>query len=192
MRKATRIMLGGAAILAVAVAAGYAVGVFTRHEKVNEALARIEWRAEPAAVPEFSFTDDAGVSHTLADFRGKALIVNFWATWCAPCVKELPALDALARAKRGQGFDVLAISVDLNGITAVRRFLTDNEIENLPAYVDARARATDTIGAVGLPVTIIVDARGREIGRASGPVEWNTSEAYALADKLSGAALAGK
>lgn len=189
MRKSTLIMTAAAAILA-GVAAGIAVGILTR-EKPDEGLAPIVWH-EPKDIAPFTFQDKDGRILTLADFRGRALIVNFWATWCTPCIKELPALDRLARAKRGEGFDVLAISIDRSGMSAVRNFLEENEIEALEAYVDPSGKASEMAGAVGLPVTLIVDAEGREIGRASGEAEWDGKAALALADKLSRAALAAQ
>ena len=134
----------------------------------------------PRAVPELAFEDGQGGKHTLRQFRGKTVLLNVWATWCAPCREEMPALDRLQRKLGGSGLEVLALSIDTGGAAAVKQFYDELGIRSLAIYVDRSMRATGTLGAVGLPTTLLIDAEGREIGRRIGPAEWDGPEAVRL------------
>ncbi len=134
----------------------------------------------PKAAPEVSFTDAQGKSFTLADFRGRVVLLNFWATWCVPCVQEMPSLDKLQAKLAGPGFTAAAISVDRQGLEVVRPFLAKTAIESLPTYLDPSGAAMHAFGVRGLPTTMIIDAEGREAGRIEGMARWDTPEAEAL------------
>lgn len=122
-----------------------------------------------------------GAEISLADFRGKAVLVNFWATWCAPCLKELPSLDALQKELGGQEFAVVAVAADPKGPEAARAFLDKLDLANLELYADPKlALAIATGGSSVLPVSILYDAQGREIGRLVGEANWASPEARAL------------
>ena len=127
----------------------------------------------PRAVPQVPFEDAAGMQKDLSAFAGKVVLLNIWATWCAPCRNEMPTLDHLQHLLGGPGFEVVALSVDHAGMVAVRKFYTSVGIVNLAAYNDRTVRATATLGALGLPLTLLLNRAGAEIGRFIGPAEWD-------------------
>ena len=135
---------------------------------------------EAMPAPEVVFADADGRERRLSDFRGKVLVVNFWATWCAPCVKEMPALDALSQRLPAEDFAVLAISIDRGGIAVTRPFLEKLGVAHLGLYVDPAGRAPAAFKAAGLPTTIIIDAEGNVRGRLLGAADWASPEAEAL------------
>ncbi|MFN4090847.1 MAG: TlpA family protein disulfide reductase [Alphaproteobacteria bacterium] len=134
----------------------------------------------PAPAPAITFTDGDGAEMTLADFRGKVVLVNLWATWCAPCVKELPDLDRLQAVLGGEDFEVLALSSDRGGAETVRPFLERLGIHRLAVYLDPPSAATRAFRPRGLPTSILIDAEGREVGRLEGIAEWDAPEAQDL------------
>lgn len=134
----------------------------------------------PKALPEVRFVDGDGRSRALADFSGKVVLLNVWATWCVPCRKEMPTLDRLQRTLGGKDFQVVALSIDRQGLPVVRKFYSDISIKHLDMYVDSSGKAARDLGAVGLPTTLLVDRAGHEIGRLVGPAEWDTPEMLAF------------
>jgi thiol-disulfide isomerase/thioredoxin len=136
--------------------------------------------SEPRPVPELTFFDEAGNEVTLADFAGDVVVLNLWATWCAPCRREMPSLDRLQAALGEDGLTVIALSLDRGDVAKVRAFFEELEIANLAIYQDPQARAGRELGAPGLPTTIVIDRAGREVGRLLGPAEWDSEEALAL------------
>jgi thiol-disulfide isomerase/thioredoxin len=143
-------------------------------------MAAFVFRKEPAPLPEFKFQDAEGKERTLADWRGKVVLLNLWATWCLPCRKEMPSLDRLQQELGSDKFEVVALSVDPKGLEASRKFLDQSKVEKLALYVDPSARANTELRAVGLPATLLIDAEGREIGRLLGPAEWDGEDARHL------------
>jgi thiol-disulfide isomerase/thioredoxin len=133
---------------------------------------------EPGAPVRFE--DDQGQPRSLADFRGKIVLLNVWATWCAPCIKEIPALDHLAAALSDVDFSVVAVSVDRKGIDAVRKVFTERDVQKLPIYIDRSAEALRTVRAIGLPTSLLIDREGREFGRAVGPAQWDDAATIAF------------
>lgn len=136
--------------------------------------------AEPRPAPTLPFQDGAGRELTFADFRGKLVLVNLWATWCAPCVKEMPALDRLRAKMAGSDVVVLALSSDRGGAKQVEPFLKKHGVEGLGVWVDAKGAIPRAFAARGLPTTILLDRRGHEIGRLEGDAEWDGEAAVAL------------
>lgn len=128
-------------------------------------------RPEPA--PEITFSDAAGNTLHLADFKGRVVLLNLWATWCAPCVKEMPALDRLEAKLGGPDFTVLALSIDREGLAKVQPFFEQNRIAALAPYLDQAGRAPALFGARGLPTTILIDRDGTVIGRQEKAAEWD-------------------
>jgi thiol-disulfide isomerase/thioredoxin len=127
------------------------------------------------------FDDPDGKPTRLANFTGKPLLVNLWATWCAPCVKELPTLDRLALSHEKDGtLRVLAVSQDFGPHASVEAFLKKNRIEKLAAYQDAKSNLSAGLGAEVLPTSILFDARGREVWRYVGDLDWTGPEAAKL------------
>jgi thiol-disulfide isomerase/thioredoxin len=127
----------------------------------------------PRAVAAFSFTDHDDAPLTLADFHGRIVLLNLWATWCVPCRKEMPALDRLQEKLGGSGFTVLPLSIDHRGRDAVARFYRELGLKSLGIYLDKSAHVTYAVNAVGMPTTLLIDAQGRELGRVVGPAEWD-------------------
>ncbi len=134
------------------------------------------WYDAPKDAPATVFKDGAEADKTLADFKGKALVVNFWATWCAPCVKEMPTLDALQAQMGGDTFQVLTISQDRDGAKVAQPFMEKNGWKNLALYTEAQARFQRDASIRGLPTTIIIDKAGKEVGRVEGEVNWTSAE----------------
>jgi thiol-disulfide isomerase/thioredoxin len=127
----------------------------------------------PRPVAAFSFTDRDDAPLTLADFHGRMVLLNLWATWCVPCRKEMPALDRLQAKLGGSGFTVLPLSIDHRGRDVVARFYRELGLKSLSIYVDTSANVTYAVNAVGMPTTLLIDAQGRELGRVVGPAEWD-------------------
>ena len=130
----------------------------------------------PKPVAEVEFSDGEGKRRTLGDFEGKIVLLNIWATWCAPCREEMPTLDRLQERLGGKDFQVLALSVDPDGTQLVRDFYTEIGIRHLELYIDERAQANRDLGAYGLPATLLLDRQGRELGRKLGAAEWDSPE----------------
>lgn len=143
-------------------------------------MADFEYAFPPRGASEasFAYEDEA---MTLADFRGRAVLVNLWATWCAPCLKELPSLDALQGELGGRNFEVLAIASDPRGPEAAAEFLERLEIKNLKLYADPNLQFAYSMGGANvLPVSILYDAKGQEVGRLVGEADWASEEAVRL------------
>jgi thiol-disulfide isomerase/thioredoxin len=138
------------------------------------------FKKSPESVPEFSFEDGAGVKKTLADWKGKVVLLNLWATWCAPCRKEMPALDRLQKELGSDKFEVVALSVDRQGVAASKTFLEDAKVTTLKLYVESTSKSVGLLRASGLPATLLIDAQGREVGRLAGPAEWDSADAKRL------------
>ena len=134
----------------------------------------------PKQVTDVSFVDAEGRKLGLADFRGKFVLVNLWATWCGPCRREMPSLDRLQARLSGGDFTVLALSQDRKGVAAVQKFLAQIGTQHLDVFVDSSARSARKLGAIGLPTTVLLDREGRVIGRLIGSAEWDSDEAARL------------
>ncbi|MDO5621842.1 MAG: TlpA disulfide reductase family protein [Paracoccus sp. (in: a-proteobacteria)] len=137
-----------------------------------------------APAPDAAFSDIDGGTHKLSDYRGTALLVNFWATWCAPCRHEMPSLDRLQQAEGGEDFQVLTIAAGRNQPEAIRKFFTDESIETLPTLTDASMTLARQLGVMGLPVTVLFDKDGNEVARLMGDAEWDSPAALAVVQQL--------
>lgn len=145
--------------------------------------------AAPEPVPELEFRDGEGKTVRLSDFRGKLVLLNLWATWCVPCREEMPDLNELQGALGGERFQVLALSVDKDGLELARAFLKEVKADHLALYNDPTSGANFKVKGYGLPTTLLISPDGKELGRIVGPAEWNKPEAHALIEaavKLSG------
>ncbi|MEM9370707.1 MAG: TlpA disulfide reductase family protein, partial [Pseudomonadota bacterium] len=121
---------------------------------------------------------------TVTDLSGKVVVMNFWATWCAPCRAEMPSIDRLAGELNGDDIHVMAVSTDRGDITRIKKFFDEIEIEHLGIYRDKKSELAREAGAFGLPMTIILDREGREIARLLGEAEWDSTEAKAIVRRL--------
>lgn len=134
-------------------------------------IGRFQSSDRPAA--DFAFTDGAGKPVRLADFAGKAVLLNLWATWCAPCIKEMPSLDRLQRDLGGSNFQVLAVAQDRGGAAVVLPFLEKQGVKTLAPYLDAPGAAGNVFGVQGLPTSILFGPDGREAARLLGGADWD-------------------
>ncbi len=137
-------------------------------------------KADRPAVPDLSFKDSSGADIKLKKWQGRVVLLNLWATWCAPCRREMPTLNDLQKQLGSKDFEVVALSVDRKGLDASAVFLKETGSDSLGLYVDATAQSLEDLQAFGLPVTLLIDRKGREIGRLLGPAEWNSAEALTL------------
>ncbi|MBB4210883.1 thiol-disulfide isomerase/thioredoxin [Rhodothalassium salexigens DSM 2132] len=135
-------------------------------------------RGEP--VPQTPFETADGTQRTLGDFEGRVVLVNLWASWCAPCLTELPHLARLHTEMGGAAFQVVAVSLDREGRAKAQATLEKVDATALPLYVDASMALGQAFGEGVMPVTVLVDAKGREVGRYLGPADWASDEAKAL------------
>ncbi len=147
-------------------------------------VAAMQAPERPRPAPEIAFKGPDGSETRLADLRGKLLLVNLWATWCAPCKAEMPALDRLQGALGGPDFAVVAINLDTRNIDKPPLWLTENGIARLAYYADPGGRVLPAIqrdtGSTGLPTTLLVDGAGCTIGVMKGPAEWSSPDARKL------------
>jgi thiol-disulfide isomerase/thioredoxin len=148
--------------------------------ETSSGLEKLVRAVPPAALPDIAFVDGDGRDRNLGEWRGKVVLVNLWATWCAPCKREMPGLDRLQAKLGGADFTVLPISLDRSGPEKPGQFLASNGLKNLPLYLDRGSSIMQTLRVPGLPVSIIVDRQGREVARLAGSAEWDSPEAEAL------------
>ena len=143
----------------------------------------------PRPMPDLAF-DAAGGRKQLSEFRGKAVLLNLWATWCIPCREEMPALDRLQAQAGGPDFEVVAVSIDTTRLEKRQAFLTDAGVKSLGFYADPSAEVFQVLKkagkVVGLPTSILVDRDGCEIGIMSGPADWASADALALVAATAG------
>ena len=142
----------------------------------------------PKDVAPFTFVDANGAEKDLSVLKGKVTLLSLWATWCAPCRKEMPELSKLQKELGGADFLVVELSEDLKGYGASAGYLKEVGADNLTLYADDKAKALDAVAAPGLPVTLLLNREGQEIGRLIGPAPWAGGEAKAIIK----AAIAGK
>ncbi len=138
---------------------------------------------QPAGTASFELADGAGTA-TLADYRGKYVLLNFWATWCAPCRKEMPMLSALQGAYGGENFEVLTLATGRNSPVGIQRFFDEIGVANLPRHQDPKQAVAREMAVLGLPITVILNPAGQEIARLRGDADWNSDSAHAILDAL--------
>lgn len=174
---------------AVALVVGGA-GTYLALKKGGKAIAGdtavLRMHASPRRLPELVFEDGKGKRVTLADFRGRTVLLNVWATWCPPCREEMPSLDRLQKALGGPAFEVVALSIDAGGAPVVKRFYDEIGIRSLAIYVDPGMRAAGQLAAPGVPTTLLIDGEGRELGRHAGPAQWDSAEALRVISSYTG------
>lgn len=143
-------------------------------------MAAFVFKKAPEDISDFPFQDKDGKPRSLREWRGKVVLLNLWATWCAPCRKEMPSLDRLQSELGSSKFEVLAISADKTGVEGARKFLDQIKVGKLGVYADPTVRIHSGLKAIGMPATLLLDAEGRELGRLVGPAEWDSEEAKTL------------
>jgi thiol-disulfide isomerase/thioredoxin len=160
--------------LAAALAVLYVILDRTVHAP-TPSLSRLT-RETPFDSPHVTFVDEHGGLHTLTEFRRHYVLLNLWATWCAPCIRELPTLSRLAESRSVPRLVVVAVAIPPGHLEQAKSFLLDNDAAGLTPYFDAQSRFLMSFHANGLPVTVLIDPQGREIARAVGPQAWDSKE----------------
>jgi len=148
---------------------------------LSEGLTPVSPPAEP---PDGVFVTADGSSHHLSEFKGRGMVVNLWATWCAPCVAEMPSLAALSRALAPQDIAVLPLSSDRGGADAVRTWYQQHEITGLPVLLDPKGALARAFQARGIPTTVVINTAGLMVARLEGAADWATPAAQALVSRL--------
>src|SRR5437016_4015361 len=193
--------LAAAAAAAAGLAAVYGMGGFQRNAveaacrpalqttRAMAPLARGEVAAvavarAPRRVPDLSFVDASGNRKTLEDWRGRAVLLNLWATWCVPCRKEMPALENLQTRLGGPNFEVVAVNIDTRDPEKPKNFLKQANLTRLAYFSDQKAKVFQDLKAIGralgMPTSVLVDSEGCEIATIAGPAEWDSEDAVKL------------
>ncbi len=167
----------------------YAIGKGGRNQSNSVILnhgemALFEFLNEPRPLSAGEFVDEAGNTVSLDNFRGRFVLLNFWASWCAPCLVELPSLHRLNEAMGGEDFTVIAVSTDRKGIAYAREFLEKRGIAAPPVFNDKTSKFAGVNQVKAMPTTILIDPEGREIGRLAAAAEWDSSDAKRLIDAV--------
>jgi thiol-disulfide isomerase/thioredoxin len=178
-----RSIIAAATGLAVSAVAGNRAAAQMDDSALPDAADGLDIMA-PIAPPPLKFTDAKGRRLSLADYAGHVLVVNLWATWCGPCVDELPTLAALAAQIQPSGGLVLPISIDTDGARAVPPFYATHNITNLPVLLDPDGDNLDLLNTDGVPVTVIINPEGKLVARLDGGADWNTPKIQALIKSL--------
>ncbi|WP_101340156.1 TlpA family protein disulfide reductase [Cereibacter azotoformans] len=140
--------------------------------------------AEARPLPEVTLADLDEAPRSLSDWRGRWVVANFWATWCAPCREEMPTLDRLEAEMGGEGFSVVTVATGRNAVPGIRKFFEEAEVTHLPVLRDPKSALARQIGVMGLPVTLVLDPEGREVARLIGDADWDSPEAMAVLGAL--------
>lgn len=138
----------------------------------------------PSEPPAFSFQTANGERRTLADYRGRGVVLNIWATWCVPCVSEMPALDRLAAILAHSSISVLPVSMDVKGLPAVKAFYAAHHIEHLPILLDPDGKIAAAFKVAGIPASFLFDRAGRLVAKSLGAAEWDAPQAVATVRRL--------
>jgi len=138
----------------------------------------------PKAVSDVTFAALDGTEHRLSDWQGRVVVLNFWATWCAPCRVEMPMLDALQAEFGGPDFAVVPVATGRNAPEGIQRFYAEAGIRDLPVFLDPRQALAREMAVLGLPVTVILNRDGQEVGRLTGEADWHSDSARAIVAEL--------
>lgn len=199
------ILAGGVAGVAVGLAAVYGIATLTRNAGSGAAagickpavevaqkvapfakgeVAAVNVAKSPLQVPDLAFQDAAGKPLTLANWRGRTVLLNLWATWCVPCRKEMPALEALEQKLGGPNFEVVTVNIDTRDLDKPKTWLKEVGVSKLNYYADPAAKTFQDLKAIGrafgMPTTMLVSPEGCEIGTIAGPAEWASDDAVKL------------
>jgi thiol-disulfide isomerase/thioredoxin len=201
-RRVAVVLAGGLAGAAAGLAAVYGIAALARNaatepdcrptvELVKRVaplargeVAALAVAAKPSRIPDLIFRDGEGRERTLAEWRGRTVLLNLWATWCAPCRKEMPALDQLQAKLGGPDFEVVAVNIDTRALDKPKAWLSEVGVNRLAYYADPSARIFQDLKSIGrafgMPTTLLLDPNGCEIGHLAGPAEWASDDAVKL------------
>lgn len=179
-----RTFLSGVLYVALALGANPALTAPLDRDSMLELrqgeMRKLAIHKQPHAIATATITNMAGEPFTLADFTGKYVLLNFWATWCAPCRKEMPALDILQQTLGGDNFQVVLIATGRNPDMAIKSFFDEINIQSLSTYLDPKQQLSREKSVFGLPITVLLDPEGWEIARMRGDADWSSAEAIAF------------
>lgn len=152
-------------------------------------LKKLVFHSEPQEISQAVVMDPEGNEYRLSDWQGKYVLLNFWATWCAPCRHEMPALDALQKEFQGEAFEVVTVATGRNSLTGIQKFFAapapdEEPITALPILLDPKQDLAREMAVLGLPITVLIDPEGREIARLRGDAEWYSDSARAIVEAL--------
>ncbi|MFD1343524.1 TlpA disulfide reductase family protein [Litorisediminicola beolgyonensis] len=147
-------------------------------------MKKLNFHSEPKDAGSAGFTDFDGAELSLAEYEGKWVLLNFWATWCAPCRKEMPQLAELQERLGGDDFEVLTIATGRNPPPAMKSFFDEIGVTNLPLHRDPNSALAREMAVLGLPVTVILNPEGQEVARLQGDADWASEDALAVLDAL--------
>ncbi len=201
-KRLAMVLAGGIAGVAVGLAGVYGIATLTRNAGGDAAcrpavelarkmapfargeVAAVNVAKTPLKVPPLAFNDSTGKQLTLEHWRGRTVLLNLWATWCVPCRKEMPALDALEQRLGGPEFEVVAVNIDTRDAEKPKAWLKEVGVQKLAYYTDPSARAFQDLKSIGrafgMPTTILLDPQGCELGTIAGPAEWASDDAIKL------------
>lgn len=154
-------------------------------------MRKMVFHAEPKPVGTADFMTFEGAPLNLSEWQGKWVVLNFWATWCAPCRKEMPMLADLQTELGGEDFEVLTIATSRNPPPKMKAFFEEIGVDNLPLHRDPNSMLARQMGVLGLPVTLILNPEGQEVGRLTGDADWSSDDTRTLLDALMGSDGAG-
>jgi thiol-disulfide isomerase/thioredoxin len=195
------IAAGAVAGVAIGLAAVYGIGALQRNPAdaacrpaaelarrlaplARGEVAGVAVAAAPDRVPDLAFNDASGKARALSEWRGRTVLLNLWATWCVPCRKEMPALDALQARLGSDAFEVVTVNIDTRNLDKPKAWLQDAGIKQLGYYDDPSAKVFQDLKAIGkatgMPTTLLIDPQGCELGVLAGPAEWASEDAVSL------------
>jgi thiol-disulfide isomerase/thioredoxin len=182
-----RSLIAGASGLALAGGLGNSAAAQITEADLPDAAVALT-KVMPTAAPHLVFTDVKGQQLSLHDYRGHALVVNLWATWCAPCIAEIPTFAALAAKVKASGVLILPISIDLTGAAVVRPFFARRGISDLPVLLNQDGSNMQALNSNGIPVSVVIDPQGQLVARLDGAANWSTPDTIAFLRGLGGSA----
>ncbi len=147
-------------------------------------MRKLNFHSAPKDTSSNTFISEDGTEISLEDFQGKVILLNFWATWCAPCRHEMPMLSELQTQLGGDAFEVVTIATGRNMVPAMKKFFSEIEVTNLPLHRDPKQMLARDMAVLGLPATVIIDKNGKEIARLQGDADWSSENARAIVTAL--------
>jgi thiol-disulfide isomerase/thioredoxin len=168
------------------LAAATLPGKLHAEEELQSFAEAFKAASPPKSQAALAFTTDDGTPRTVADYAGKGLVLNLWATWCVPCVTEMPALDQAARMLAASKILVLPLSSDRGGASVVKSYYQSHGIGDLPVILDPKGATARALAVRGIPTTLIIDRKGNELGRMEGAVAWSSDASLKAIKKLIG------
>lgn len=143
-------------------------------------MRKLIFHSEPRKISKNAFVSEDGGDSTLSEYQGKVILLNFWATWCAPCRHEMPMLSELQTELGGDDFEVVTLATGRNMVPAMKKFFEEIAVENLPLHRDPKQAVARDMAVLGLPATVLIDRQGNEIARLHGDADWSSDNARAI------------